>query len=52
MLTTPEQQRVAAEAARKEGQELAEKEEKKPIVSEATGTGAENLNKNNITKLP
>lgn len=30
MLTTPQQQKDAAEAARKEGQELAEKEGKQP----------------------
>lgn len=31
--TTPEQQRVAAEAARKEGEELAKKDEKAPEVA-------------------
>lgn len=41
MQTTPDQQKTAAEAAREDGRKLAEeaaKNEKKPAVSEATGT--------------
>lgn len=63
-ITTPEQQRVAAEAARKEGQELAEKEGKQPepekvapvpepmAGSKGSLQSPANLNENKITKLP
>lgn len=60
MLTTPEQQKEAAEAARKEGEELAKKEEKAPEVapvpepiagSRSVLQKPENLNENRVNKV-
>jgi hypothetical protein len=49
MQTTPEFQKAAAEAARKDGEKVEEQPAPKPAAPVATPA---NLNENKITKLP